>query len=95
MDEVDREVARWRYKRQLSPTTPRPTTRGTAPPPAYMIDPIANDKPQSDIAAGETVRRRLYEAAKANLQMENRFSTSWAASKFQFLDTQKFMYIHK
>ena len=55
MDEVDREVARWRYKRQLSPTTPRPTTRGTAPPPGYMIDPIANNQPQSKIAAGETV----------------------------------------
>ena len=56
MDEVDREVARWRYKRQLSETTLRPTTRATAPPPAYMLNPIANDKPQSDLAPGETVR---------------------------------------
>ena len=64
MDEVDREVARWRYKRQLSPTTPRPTTRGTAPPPAYMIDPITNNQPQSNIAAGETVTFNKKETIK-------------------------------
>ncbi len=66
LDEVDREVARWRARerRAVGDLTTTTTTR-PPPEPEFFNDRkfFANDEPQSDIPEGETVRQHTARGA--------------------------------